>query len=79
MSKFKVELSGDVTGSYSKSNEFDPKDFLHCKSIDDVKDILHEDLWESAEGLDIDDWYCSLDVPEEFIKEWHKLKNESDE
>lgn len=73
---FKVEYTewGEYRGTITR--ELDPADFEDCESVDDLRDAICE--WVNSESYDdyefTDVYDSDVCYPEEFVKEWCKMK-----
>lgn len=73
-----LEVYADITSS------LEPKNYLHCNTIEELKDNIKDDLIEKLEELDcinidmctmdVSEVDYSLEIPDKFIEEWNKLK-----
>ena len=76
MSKYICNFTTNILyGWASIECELDPKKYLYCEDEDEMIDCVTEDLAESIDYGDINVKDSDSDIPEEFIKEWKKLKN----
>lgn len=78
MSDYWIGTSGSITGNLSVHMDFDPKDFICCDTISEVKDSIIDNLYGEINlgDLNLHDWYYEdFDLPDSFIKEWEELKN----
>lgn len=57
----------------------DPSDYLYCDNVEELISDVEEDLIYSVDYGDVsvgDTVNVSLQIPQEFIEEWIKLKKE---
>ena len=77
MSNYKCSLTEYIIRAWADTElDLDPKDYLYCENFEDLKDSVREDL---ADSLDWDNMYIKetdsdYSIPDEFYKEWKKLK-----
>ena len=78
--KFLCSLAQYISGKIDGAYELDPKDFLSCKNEDELQDAVRETIFDRIlpRNLVIGDVLDEeLKIPNEFIKMWKALKNES--
>ena len=76
-----VTLYKTIEVHTSSTLDLEPKDYLYCETIEELRENIKDDL-SDAEDFDFDFDVpvdseildTILEIPDEFIKEWKKLK-----
>ena len=79
MSNYKCSVREDIVIAWAEANLYlDPKDYLHCEDLNDLKWCIQVDLDCNINNGDfnVKEAEYDYDIPDEFYKEWQKLKNE---
>lgn len=69
-----------VNAIVKSSLELDPADYLYCNDEEELVSNIEQDLIDYTCYGDVDVYDCGdseLRIPEEFIEEWTKLKEEN--
>lgn len=78
MSNYTVKYIENADVIISNKATLDPADYVDCDSLRDLKDALIDELCYNVDigsNVDIQDSYdIRVDIPDEFIQEWRKLK-----
>lgn len=74
---YTCKLHKNFVEAYADSElELNPENYLYCDDEDELRDAVEEDLYDVMNTGDVDYDYSEseIDIPDEFIAEWKKLK-----
>lgn len=76
---YTCKLHKDFVDAYADSElELNPENYLYCDDEDELRDAIEEDLYDVMITGDVEYDYSEskMDIPDEFIIEWKKLKGD---
>lgn len=74
---YTCKLHKNFVEAYADSElELNPENYLYCDDEDELRDAVEEDLYDVMNTGDVDYDYSEseMNIPDEFIIEWKKLK-----
>lgn len=77
---YTCKLHKNFVEAYADSElELNPENYLYCDDEDELKDAIEDDLYDVMLTGDVEYDYSEseIDIPDEFIEEWKRLKNEA--
>lgn len=77
MSEYEMPFRYDVHWGYIENNlELDPMDYIEYDDIEDVRDAIYDEVWDTINtgDLDVDQSVLDYELPDKFIEEWKELK-----
>lgn len=76
----KVTFGWNIYNAYTdEERELFPSDYLDCDTERDLKDAIHDDLCYSSDLGAVILNEAELELPDEFIAEWKRLKQGNNE
>lgn len=76
----KVAFGWNIYNAYTdEERELFPSDYLDCDTERELRDAIHEDLCDSSDlgAVILNEAELEFELPDEFIVEWKKLKQDN--
>ena len=74
---YTCKLRKNFVEAYADSElELNPENYLYCDDEYELRDAIEDDLYDAMNTGDVEYDYSEseMDIPDEFIAEWKKLK-----
>ena len=77
MSSYRCTIDRQLWSAWVESAlHLDPADYLECEDVDELRDMVRDELYDSCDTGDVQwkDGDTDIEISSDFITEWKSLK-----